>query len=253
MKSEYIGLVSMLLAAICYGQEFQQDKAGTAILAEQLEGLGVKYVDFIRMLPPKDLSQVPEYLRESVSNGLCALSFRGMKGVEFNKIKSFPITQLEINNTDVTDISFVKDMPLVSLNISNTKVADLSPLRGKRLHAIDFRWTRVEDISQLAGMPIERLDLSPSQVADISSITNMPHLRTLNLSLSRVTDISVVSKTTIKQIYLPEEINRGFKALRDIPSIVEIGYGEKGLIDAKTFWRKYDAGEVINEKWNSNQ
>ena len=252
MKSLYIGLISLVIASICYGQEPQTDVVGTARLKNELDSLGIKYVKLVKIFPPKDISQVPEYYRYAVTNGFCVLSFRGMKGVEFNKIKSLPITQLDIDKTDVADISFVTNMPLISLNIANTPIKDLSPLKGMRLCSIDFRWTKVEDITPLNGMPIDRLDLSPSQVSDISSITNMPYLKTLFLPLSRVTDISIVSKTKITQIYLPEQITKGFKALRTNPNIVEIGCGGRGLISAKTFWQKYDSGEIKNEKWNTN-
>ena len=61
------------------------------------------------------------------------------------------LTRLEIQHTQVTDLTPLRGMPLAALNIGGTRISDLSPLRGLPLTTLEFGVSDVSDLTPLSG------------------------------------------------------------------------------------------------------
>ena len=84
-------------------------------------------------------------------------------------------------------------MPLTNLNISNTAVSDLSSLKGMKLTLLHFGNSKVTDISILRGMPLTSVYGAGPQVSDFSPLEDCKSLKTLDLRLTKVTPAQVAA------------------------------------------------------------
>ena len=75
-------------------------------------------------------------------------------------------TEIDLSNTDVTDLSPLKGMPLEGLYLDFTKVTDLTTLEGMPLKVLYLSGTKVTDLTPLEGMPLEGLHLLGTPAAD---------------------------------------------------------------------------------------
>ena len=131
------------------------------------------------------------------------------------------LNMLELAGTKVTDLSPLAGLNLRGLDLSDTKVTDLSPLAGhtelSELHlsgssvtdltglpendyfSVDLSNTRITDLSPLANSFRLDLNLSGTPIEDLSSLAlnkSVERLRTLDLSDTRFSDLSVLSGQT---------------------------------------------------------
>jgi Leucine-rich repeat (LRR) protein len=89
-----------------------------------------------------------------------------------------PLGDLNICETEVTDLSPLAGMKLTSLDISESRVADLTPLRGMPLERLDFGQSLVRDVSVLKGMRLKYLSFSPGSITNgLDSIRAMTSLQ----------------------------------------------------------------------------
>ena len=72
---------------------------------------------------------------------------------------------LNLDNTNVSDLTPLKGMPLKVLWLINTNVSDLTPLKGMPLEELDLVNTNISDLTPLKGMPLEWLDLAGTPAA----------------------------------------------------------------------------------------
>lgn len=134
------------------------------------------------------------------------------------------VTDLEIDTTQVTDISPVrvlagltslncfgsqavkgqlKDLsPLVGMKLTqfscwHTQVADLSPLKGMQLKQLACTGTQVTDLSPIKGMPLMNFDMGDTQISDLSILQGLP-LVTLSCWSSKVTDLSPIRQLPLE-------------------------------------------------------
>ncbi len=85
-----------------------------------------------------------------------------------------PVSELALNNSNISDLSSLAGLPLKDLNLLLTKVSDLSPLRGMPLESLNLGQTLVTDLSPLRGMKLRKLTMGRTGVSDLSPLAGMP-------------------------------------------------------------------------------
>lgn len=224
--------------------QMKLDPAGSADLEKELLRRGVRFNAAKKSLPVTDLKGVPEHYRDAFALPWYALELSKCTNDVLPIIRDIPVTHLILDQSKIVDLTPAKQMPLIELSIRATRISDLSPLKGKHLYAIDLRESQVTDISPLEGMPLDMLDLTFTKVGDIAPIERIPSLETLFLSFCSVTDITVVAKTQLKRLYLPDPIPVGMDLLRKNSTVTHIGYGDSDFLPVAEFWAKFDAGQL---------
>jgi len=150
-------------------------------------------------------------------DGTFKLEFDGLVPIDFSVLKGLPVSTLQFNRGDltnleslaglalrelkldgcpVTDLTPLAGMPLEVLDVSalpgrdGAKIIDLRPLRGMKLRELDLAYSRVADLSPLAGAPLEKLDLSSTRVEDLRPLANCTRLKWLHLEGTEVRDLT---------------------------------------------------------------
>jgi len=224
------------------------DPVGSAELEKVLVNRGVPFKSVSMFLRVRDLKEIPEHYRPALLNPWCVLDLDKMTNDVLSLIKDIPVTHLLLNQSSCADLNAVKDMPLVMLSLHASQTSDLSPLKGMKLFSVDIRASKVTDLTPLEGMPLDELDLTGTKVSDIDPILHIPSLEVLSLSLSAVTDITVVAKSRVRCLYLPETVTGGLDLLRQNKSIKYLGYEESDVLPVEKFWKKVDSGAIKIKK-----
>ncbi|MBM4040505.1 MAG: hypothetical protein FJ290_18520, partial [Planctomycetes bacterium] len=160
-------------------------------------------------------------------------------------LAGMPLEVLHCGNTRVCDLSPLKGMPLKDLRCYHTPVRDLSPLKGMPLTWLDLGGVLVGYLAPLSGMPLSWLSVQCAyRVADLSPLKGAP-LRTLFIAgCPQVTDLTPLTEMALEQLsFTPDYIEKGLDVVRSMKSLRLIGDNSTTLMDAETFWSKYDAGE----------
>ncbi|MBD2500355.1 leucine-rich repeat domain-containing protein [Anabaena azotica] len=130
------------------------------------------------------------------------------------------LTQLNLSNTQVSDISVLSDLTnLTQLNLSNTQVSDISVLSDlTNLTQLDISYTQVSNISVLSDLTnLAQLDIPFTQVSDISVLSDLTNLTQLDISFTRVSDISVLADLTNLTV-----LSLSLKQVRDISVLADL-------------------------------
>lgn len=128
------------------------------------------------------------------------------------------LTDLDVEATQVTDVSPLRSMALTRLILSETRVADLAPLTAmKGLRHLGLRRTAVSDFSPLAAFTaLERLDLGFSSLRDLTPLRGLRSLRELELWGTPVASLEPL-------VGLPlEAVNLNHVALPDLAPLARI-------------------------------
>jgi hypothetical protein len=112
-------------------------------------------------------------------------------------------------------------MPLTLLNVDGTDVTDLGPLQGMALAWLELAGTPVVDLGPLAGMPLEFLVLADTGVTDISVLRDMP-LKTAILFRTKITDFSPLRNCPLVNLRFPYQAERDAALVRSIKTLREI-------------------------------
>ena len=75
---------------------------------------------------------------------------------------------LNLENTNISDLTPLKGMPLKFLYLENTNISDLTPLKGMPLEGLNLDNTNVSDLTPLKGMPLKLLYLDNMPAAEKS-------------------------------------------------------------------------------------
>lgn len=108
------------------------------------------------------------------------------------------ITQLQIINYGITDLSFVRNMKkLVTINIENSAIEDISALSNcTELLDVILPSAKISDINGLSNLKLQCVDLSNNYISDITPLKNsMDTMSTLNLSKNYIENIDVLNNT----------------------------------------------------------
>jgi len=141
---------------------------------------------------------------------------------DFSPLREFrSLTYLDLDGSQLADLSVVCDLPLEALHIGGTKVSDLSPLRGLKLKTLGLYGCRhVSDLSPLEGMPLTELYIKElANGTDYSPLGKLP-LEKCAIVESSVADLSFLAATPLKELglYRCYEL-RGFGWLKEIRSL----------------------------------
>lgn len=121
---------------------------------------------------------------------------------EFAMKQGGKIRAINLQNTNVTDLSPLKGLKLVSLDLLGTRVKDLSPLKGMPLKELYAEKTQVSDLTPLAGMPLTKLHLGETPVRDLKPLAGMT-LEELNLNGAEIESLDGVDDIHIGTLWVP--------------------------------------------------
>lgn len=129
---------------------------------------------------------------------------------DLDPIRSLPLEHLEIDDTDVADLSPLAGSHIKGLACWGSWVRDLNPLRKTPLEFLDCRMTPLTDLQPLVGLPLQELRVDGCHITDLSPLKGLP-LRKLQGDFDR---------------------QRDGEALRALPNLVEINGNP-----AAEFWK----------------
>jgi len=84
-----------------------------------------------------------------------------------------PLKHLELNETNVADLSPLKGCPIETLTLGKTAVTDVSPLVESPLKRLELWLTRVSNLSPLRSLPLEHLNLDYTDATDLSPLDGL--------------------------------------------------------------------------------
>ena len=131
---------------------------------------------------------------------------------DLDTITSLALNNLDIANTKVTNLWPLSDMStLTGLNIKNTKIKDLEALIDLPIRGINMSDTLVTNIIHLSKLPLHILFMDNTLVLDLSPITNMPlsRLSFLNVAVTNLEVLTNMKGTRIDftpQLYTKNQI-----------------------------------------------
>jgi len=105
---------------------------------------------------------------------------------DIGPLNGLPLRQLDLLQTNVSDLSALKGMPLEVVVLSKN-TADLTPLKGMSLTRLECGNPELTDLSSLGGMPLQTLWCKDSGVADLSPLHGCKGLVELVATNSKVT------------------------------------------------------------------
>ena len=91
------------------------------------------------------------------------------------KLRDLPISELNIAENPVADLSPLAGLPLRSLNGYHSGITSLLPLRGMPLRSLAIvKCTGVTSLDGLQGVTLETVDIQNTKVADITPLHGAP-------------------------------------------------------------------------------
>ena len=171
----------------------------------------------------------------------------GLRGLEqltnLEPVGTMPLEVLWLNHSGVSDLTPLAGMRLGELNLYGTPVEDIGPLKLTSLGTLWLRDTRVSDLTPLAGKQLVSLDISNTPVSDIAPLAGMTSLERLNLAGSAVSDLAPLTGLRLQRIvFTPARITKGLDAIRNMPSLRQIGtrFDDDGddLVTPREFWKQ---------------
>lgn len=158
-----------------------------------------------------------------LNDGTFRIDLSGLDATDLVWVAGLPISEMNLDRTQIIDISPLSGLPLRKLSMNWTKVGDLGPLRGKPISELQLSMTAVSDLSPLLGMPLETLTLTLcGNIENISPLNGLP-LTELRLSQClKIADYSPLSQcTSLQRLVLPA----GFQdigLLRKLPNLKKV-------------------------------
>ncbi|MFO0906683.1 MAG: protein kinase [Pirellulales bacterium] len=110
---------------------------------------------------------------------------------------------LDLSGTKVLDLTPLANAPLAALNLSQCQdLSDLSHLRGLELIDLNISETSVADLRPLREMrTLENLDISSSRVSDLTALSEL-RLKSLECKRCRISDLHPIRKMSLEAIDL---------------------------------------------------
>jgi Leucine-rich repeat (LRR) protein len=158
------------------------------------------------------------------------------------------LTELEVRDTKVADLSPLKGMPIQSLNLGGTAITDLEMLRGMPLTSLWIYNTKFTDLRPLEGMPIRYLNMFGSKVKDLSPLRGMP-LTDLKLhGCNDITDLSPLADCKeLGSLTLPPNV-KNIDLVRAFPKLLRLDFSDasgRPPRPAAEFWQAYDTHDWL--------
>lgn len=197
-------------------------------------------------LPPADPSPLIAKLQQSLRATNPSYDGRGkifvrngqITGLDLNDamisnltaLKSLPLVELYLWQSQVEDLSPLAEMPLQRLNLGGcTLVKDLSALKGMPLRWLHLAGLSINDLSPLAGAPLEYLNIYATKVSSLTPLKAMP-LKSLDAGCcSSLSDISPLRGLPLRELHL------NATAVRDLSPLQGMNLQELSVSDTPVF------------------
>ena len=156
---------------------------------------------------------------------LSDLNIRDNIVADLSPLAGLPLTKLDIGRNAVTDLSALASLPtLTTLHMAGLSAPDLSPLAGLRLAVLMATGSSLTDISALAGIDTLRdLWLGGNNISDATPLAGLTSLTRLNLGANNVADISALAKLdALTYLGLYSNAIADISALRDMSALREL-------------------------------
>lgn len=155
------------------------------------------------------------------------------------------LKELEIFQTNVSDLTPLKGKPLTRLMIGYSYVNDLRPLEGMKLEYLDAHVSHFTSLKPLAGMPLTTLMLNGTKVDDLSPLKGMK-LKVLNVYGTPVKDLSPLTGMPIELLRIGGTKASDYSVLKEMP-LKDLGLDFKPERDTELL-KSITTLETINEK-----
>ncbi len=147
---------------------------------------------------------------------------------------------LNLENSEIEDVSILDGLPLAKLNINGTRVKDITLLCDfKGLTELKMSKTEVSDLTPIKNLPIRDLRISNTLINDLSPIKDMP-LRYLSIVDTPITNIEIIGKMQIKDIMFSPELYSE-EQLQELQKIKFNTINMQG--DNEDFWKDWAASQ----------
>ncbi len=134
-------------------------------------------------------------------DGTVYVSLRGLPIEDLSPLKGLPITQLEIAETRVADLSPLAGMRLSNIVADqNPALADLRPLSGMPLdHASFANCKALRSLAGLEGAPLRTCYFQGTEVEDLTPLAQSP-LQVIDCSSTRITTVEPLATTLLVEL-----------------------------------------------------
>lgn len=172
--------------------------------------------------------------------------------VDLSPLKNLAdLRRLYIYQVKTEDLSPLQGLALTGLGLDNPAVLDLSPLRGMPLEAFSLLSSATSDISPLADSALQYLNLFGSKVRDISVLRNLGKLRTANLNLTEVTDLTALLQAdTLFSLDLSRTLLTDFSVLKNLKFGQNAWLSVSGCVDQTGYSLHLDELNALKAKHN---
>jgi serine/threonine protein kinase len=143
-----------------------------------LSALGKARVESWRKLPNFDKVRA----EDRINNGDKNVNASWLPIKELDWLHSLPVETLNLDHTQVSDLSALVGLHLKEFHAANTDVADLKPLHSLQVHLVslnDCKW--VADFSPLVGLPLDYFEANNTNLHDLGFLQNDP-IRSVSVS-----------------------------------------------------------------------
>lgn len=172
--------------------------------------------------------------------------------VDLSPLKNLTdLRRLYIYQAKTEDLSPLQGLALTGLGLSNPAVLDLSPLRGMPLESFSLLSSATSDISPLADTALQHLNLLSSKVRDISVLRNLGKLRTANLNLTEVTDLTALLQAeTLSSLDMYRTLLTDFSVLKNLKFAQNAWLTVSGCVDQQGYSLHLDELNALKAKYN---
>ena len=113
---------------------------------------------------------------------------------------NFPLQEINISNSDITDLRALHSMALKKLNISSTNLTTIYYLKDLTLEEVDLSNTRISDIRPLIGQPVKKLNIANTRIKNYNILLEMDELETLTISRNQESKLKIIDLLKQKNV-----------------------------------------------------
>lgn len=125
------------------------------------------------------------------------LSLYGTPLPDLSWISKSPIRFLNVGGRETPlNLSFLIGSQVGLLELNESEIDDLTPLRGLPLQYLSCATTNVADITPLRNMPLNILDITGTLVEDLTPLKTVPSLRTLRCDIRNQEELEFIRSLT---------------------------------------------------------
>ena len=111
---------------------------------------------------------------------------------DLNYFYNFPLEDIDISKSQITDIRALRSMPVKKLNLEKTQITSVFYLQNLKLEELNIANTKITDIRVLAEMPLKVLNINNCRIKNLNVLSEFESLETLYLSESQYKKIGIV-------------------------------------------------------------